>query len=106
LLTIFLFHQAYFFRYLFSSTKMGSPSPPMTLCLSSLNSIVMNVLVRIWFHDVHCAHCNGAWAWAMASRICWLSRPFKNHIESSLGVERIYESQIAIYRVPLCIEGL
>ncbi len=88
--------------------KYESPSPPMTLCLSSLDSIVMKVLVRIWFHDVHYAHCNGAWAWAwaMASRIWWYSWSFKNQIVSSLGVERIYESRTTIYRMPLRIEGL
>lgn len=94
-----------FFCYLFSSMKVGSPSPPMALCLSLLDSIVMKVLIRIWFHDVHCAHCNGAWAWDMTSRIWWLSWSFKNHNVSSLGVERISESRIAIYRVPLCMKG-
>jgi hypothetical protein len=60
----------------------------MTLCLSSLNSIVMKVLVRIWFHDVHCAHSNGSWLQGFddivnRSRItlcqAWELRGFMNH---------------------------
>ncbi len=52
-----------FFRHLFSNTKkVGLPSPAaMTLCLSSPDFIVMKVLVRIWFHDVHSAMGHGPW---------------------------------------------
>jgi hypothetical protein len=80
-----LWRPSSFSRHLFSSMKkVGSPSLTMTFCLSSLDFKVMKVFVRIWFNDVHSGHCNGAWA--MASRIWWLSWPFKNQVASSFGV--------------------
>jgi hypothetical protein len=79
-----------FFRHLFPNMKkVGSPSLAMTLCLSLPDSIIMKVLVRIWFSDVHSAMGHGPWLQGFddliyCSRImlhqAWELGRFRNHI--------------------------